>query len=99
MVVKLQIIYIAEDRCRFREIRKRVREEFSVATDIDNSNYFLYFGLEDSGFRKFCLPNENVGQILCIIILFPCLSPCRQDQFVILYFTLHILLLSRAILL
>ena len=89
---------MAEDRRRFRETRKRVPEEFSVATDIDNINYFLYFGLEDSGFRRFCLPNGNVGQILCIFILFPCSSPCRQDQFVILYFTLHILLLSRAIL-
>ena len=39
---------MAEDRRRFREIRKRVQEEFSVATDIDNINYFLYFGLEDS---------------------------------------------------
>lgn len=89
---------MAEDRRRFREIRKRVQEEFSVATDIDNINYFLYFGLEDSGFRRLCLPNGNVGQILCIIILFPCSSPFRQDQFVFLYFTLLFFLLSRAIL-
>ena len=84
---------MAEDWRRFREIRKRVREEFSVATDIDNVNYFPYFG-----FRRLFFQNGGVGQILCIIILFPCSSPCRQDQFVILYFTLHILLLSRAIL-
>ena len=44
---------MAEDRRRFRETRKRVPEEFSVATDIDNINYFLYFGLEDRGCRRF----------------------------------------------
>ena len=36
---KLQIVYVAENRRRFREIRKRVPEEFSVATDIDNISY------------------------------------------------------------
>ena len=46
-----------------------------------------------------CLPNGSIRQfflkcILSIINLFTCSSLCRQDQFAILYFTLHILLLS-----
>ena len=53
LVFKLQTIYMAEDRRRFKEIRKRVPEEFSVATDIDNINYFVYFGLEDRDCRRF----------------------------------------------
>jgi len=68
--LNLQIMYMAEDRRRFREIRKRVPEEFSVATDIDNINYFLSFGLEDRGCRRFVFQTEISGKYFVLLFYF-----------------------------
>lgn len=79
-------------------------KKFSVATDIDNINYFRSYisvwktGAAEGLSSKLKYRANLLKYILCTIILFPFSSRCRQDQFAILHLTLHILLLSRVIL-
>ena len=55
------------------------------------TNFYFYFHFSFSPLKKVCLQTEILGKMFkyiffCFIFLFTSSSPCREDQFAVLYF-------------
>ena len=56
------------------------------------TNFYFYFHFSFSPLKKVCLQTEILGKMFkyiffCFIFLFTSSSPCRKDQFAVLYFS------------